>query len=393
MPKLAPEVSGIVSETIKNMPLSGIRGFDNKVSAIPGVLKLTLGEPDFNVPDHIKAAAIQAIKSNDSHYSASNGKLELRQAIAKRLKQSRNVDYDPDSEIVVTNGATEALGDIMLATLNQGDEVLVPTPAFSLYFSIIRMAGAKVVELDTFKNGFELTAAQLEQALKDHPRAKMILMNYPSNPTGRVFSQAKIDELAALLKQYHVLVVADEIYSDLEYNQKHSSLASLIPGQTLLVSGLSKSFAMTGWRIGFVAGPAEIIKQISKVHSFLTISVNDIAQDAAIEAYENGKDDPIKFNAAYKKRRDFVMAKLQEMGFDMATPEGAFYIFAKIPAKFGKDDEKFALALAQKAKVGVIPGSAFGEGGQGYIRISYAASDEKLAQAMAQIKDHLDELQ
>lgn len=393
MPKLAPEISGIVSETIKNMPMSGIRGFDNKISNIPGILKLTLGEPDFNVPEHIKEAAIQGIKDNDSHYAASNGKLELRQAIAKRLKSSRGVDYDPNGEILVTNGATEGLADIMLGTLNPGDEVLVPTPAFSLYFSVIRMAGAKVVELDTFKNGFELTTEQLEKALQEHPKAKMILMNYPSNPTGRVYSKEKIEQLAELFKKHHILVVADEIYSDLEYNQKHSSLASMIPGQVLLVSGVSKSFAMTGWRIGFIAGPAELLAEITKVHSFLTIAVNDIAQDAAIEAYEHGQDDPKKFNAAYKKRRDFVMAKLKEMGFEMATPEGAFYIFAKIPAKFGKDDEKFGLALAEKAKVGIIPGSAFGEGGQGYIRISYAASDEKLAQAMAQIKEHLSELQ
>ncbi len=393
MPKLSSEVSGIVNQTIKNMPMSGIRGFDNKVSQIPGILKLTLGEPDFNVPEHIKQAAIRGIQNDDSHYAPSNGKLELRQAIAKRLKESRGVDYDPENEIIVTNGATEGLGDIMLGALNPGDEVLVPTPAFSLYFSVIRMAGAKVVEMDTFNNGFELTTEQVEQALEEHPNAKMILLNYPSNPTGRVYSQEKINELAALFKKHHILVVADEIYSDLEYDQKHASLATLIPGQTLLVSGASKSFAMTGWRIGFIAGPAELLAEITKVHSFLTIAVNDIAQDAAIEAYEHGKDDPAKFNAAYKKRRDFLIEKLTEMGFEMATPEGAFYVFAKIPAKFGKDDEKFALALAQKAKVGVVPGNVFGEGGKGYIRISYAASDEKLSQAMQQIKEHLSELQ
>ena len=393
MPKLSSEVSGIVNQTIKNMPMSGIRGFDNKVSQIPGILKLTLGEPDFNVPEHIKQAAIRGIQNDDSHYAPSNGKLELRQAIAKRLKESRGVDYDPENEIIVTNGATEGLGDIMLGSLNPGDEVLVPTPAFSLYFSVIRMAGAKVVEIDTFNNGFELTTEQVEQALEEHPNAKMILLNYPSNPTGRVYSQEKINELAALFKKHHILVVADEIYSDLEYDQKHASLATLIPGQTLLVSGASKSFAMTGWRIGFIAGPAELLAEITKVHSFLTIAVNDIAQDAAIEAYEHGKGDPAKFNAAYKKRRDFLIEKLTEMGFEMATPEGAFYVFAKIPAKFGTDDEKFALALAQKAKVGVVPGNVFSEGGKGYIRISYAASDEKLSQAMQQIKEHLSELQ
>lgn len=331
--------------------------------------------------------------NDDSHYAPSNGKLELRQEIAKRLQESRGIAYDPDNEIIVTNGATEGLGAIMLGTLNPGDEVLVPTPAFSLYFSVIRMAGAKAIEINTFDNGFELTTDQVEKALADHPNAKMILLNYPSNPTGRVYSQEKINELANLFKQHHILVVADEIYSDLEYDQKHSSLASLIPGQTLLVSGASKSYAMTGWRIGFIAGPAELLAEITKVHSFLTIAVNDIAQDAAIEAYEHGKDDPAKFNAAYKKRRDFLIEKLTEMGFEMATPEGAFYVFAKIPAKFGTDDEKFALALAQKAKVGVVPGNVFGEGGKGYIRISYAASDEKLAQAMKQIKEHLSELQ
>lgn len=393
MPELAKDLGEMTSRKVAAVELSGIREFDIKISSIPDIIKLTLGEPDFDVPDHIKQAAIAGIKANDSHYPASNGKPELLRLLAQRIKASRGVDYDPENEIVVTNGGTEALSSIMAGCLNPGDEVLVPTPVFSLYFAVIELAGGKCVQVNTRDDNFVLTPERLEQAMADHPRAKMILFNYPTNPTGRVYSHDALAKLAAVIKKHHLMAVADEIYSDLEYDQQHSSLATMLPEQTILVSGLSKSFAMTGWRVGFLAGPHDVVKMISKVHNFVVMSINDIAQDAAIEAYKNGHDDPINFRNAYKRRRDFVLAKLQGMGFEMAKPEGAFYVFLKASAKYGTDDMQFALDLAQIAKVGVIPGSAFGEGGEGYVRISYAASDEKLAHAMDRIHEHLDQLQ
>lgn len=393
MPELASDLGEMTSRKVADVEVSGIREFDQRISSIPGLIKLTLGEPDFNVPDHIKQAAIAGINANDSHYAPANGKPELLELIAKRIKDSRGVSYDPTSEIVVTNGGTEALYAIMQGCLNPGDEVLIPTPVFSLYFSVVEMAGAKSIQVNTIEDDYVLTPARLEQAIADHPKAKMVLINYPTNPTGRVYSKDALAKLAEVIKQHHLMVVADEIYSDLEYDQQHSSLATMLPEQTILVSGLSKSYAMTGWRVGFLAGPHEVVKMISKVHNFLLVSINDVAQDAAIEAYKNGQDDPIKFRHAYQKRRDFVLERLRGMGFKMAKPEGAFYVFMQSPAKYGKDDMQFALDLAQIAKVGVIPGSAFGAGGEGHVRISYAASDENLAQAMNQIEAHLDELQ
>ena len=237
-----------------------------------------------------------------------------------------------------------------------------------------------------------MTPEKLQSEIDKHGDVKMILLNYPCNPTGRAYPEDLLRRLGKILHDNNILIVADEMYSELTYDQEHFSLATIYPEQTLLVSGLSKSHAMTGWRLGYIAGPAPLIGEIYKMHGFMVTCVNDIAQDAAVEALNNGREDPVAFRKEYQKRRDFVVDRMEKMGFDIATPDGAFYVFAKIPAQFGKDDFNFALDLAKKAKVGVIPGSAFGAGGEGYIRISYAASDEKLQKAMDQIKQYLDTL-
>lgn len=393
MPELAENFQNLVNKDVKEVHPSAIREFNTKISSIPGVVKLTLGEPDFDVPEHVKQAAIRGVQANDSHYAPTAGKLELRKAIASYVKDTRGVDYDPENEILVTNGATEALTAITFSLLNPGDKVLVPTPVFSLYFPIITLTGAECIQVDTSADGFVLTPERLEQAIKDNGGdIKMILMNYPCNPTGKAYPEDLLRKLGKILHDNHILIVADEIYSSLTYDQEHFSLDSIYPEQTLLVSGLSKSHAMTGWRLGYICGPHQLISQIYKIHGFFVTCVNDIAQDAAIEALNNGRKDPIAFRNQYKKRRDYVVSRMTKMGFDIATPDGAFYVFAKIPAKFGKDDYKFGLDLAKKAKVGIIPGSAFGAGGAGYIRISYAASDEKLQTAMDRIEKYLDDL-
>lgn len=393
MPELAENFHDLVNKDVKEIRPSAIRDFDMKISPISDLVKLTLGEPDFNVPEHVKQAAIRGVQANDSHYAPAAGKLELRKAIARYVKDTRGVDYDPESEILVTNGATEALTSITFSLLNPGDKVLVPTPVFSLYFPIITLTGAECIQVDTSEDGFVLTPERLEQAIEENGGdIKMILLNYPCNPTGRAYSEDLLRKLGKILHDHNILIVADEIYSELTYDQEHFSLDSVYPEQTLLVSGLSKSHAMTGWRLGYICGPHQLISQIYKMHGFFVTCVNDIAQDAAIEALNNGRKDPIAYQEQYKKRRDYVVSRMNKMGFEIATPEGAFYVFAKIPAKFGKDDFNFALDLAKKAKVGVIPGSAFGAGGQGYIRISYAASDEKLQKAMDRIEKYLDAL-
>lgn len=392
MPELAKGIENYVNKDVKEIRPSAIRDFDMKISSIPGLVKLTLGEPDFNVPEHVKEAAIQGIKDNDSHYGPAAGKLELRKAVAKYLKDTRGIDYNPEDEILITNGGTEALTAITFSLLNPGDKVLVPTPVFSLYFPIITLTGAECIQVDTSNDGFVLTPEKLQSEIDKHGDIKMIILNYPCNPTGRAYPEDLLRKLGKVLHDNNILIVADEMYSELTYNQEHFSLATIYPEQTLLVSGLSKSHAMTGWRLGYIAAPSALISQIYKIHGFFVTCVNDIAQDAAIEALNNGRKDPLAFRKEYQKRRDFVVDRMEKMGFDIATPDGAFYVFAKIPAQFGKDDFNFALDLAKKAKVGVIPGSAFGAGGEGYIRISYAASDEKLQKAMDQIEAYLNDL-
>ena len=387
MPELPSALHNIVNKGVAALPPAQIRAFDDEISAIPGIVKLTLGEPDFNVPEHVKQAAIKSIEDNDSHYSASRGDLPLRKAISKYLERTRHVEYDPASELIVTIGATEAITATTFALFNPGDKVIVPTPTFSLYFPAISLTGAEPLKVDTSEDGFLLTPERLEQLIAKYGDSiKAVLLNYPNNPTGRCYSQSELQALAAVLKKHQLLGIVDEIYSDLIYDQPFYSLAEALPDQTILISGLSKSHAMTGWRLGYVAAPQQLINQISKMHSFMVTAPNDTAQAAALEAFEHGQDDPIEFRSHYQKRRDKLAAALKDMGFQIAVPDGAFYIFAEIPAEYGDDDFKFARDLAHQAKVGVIPGHAFGPGGEGHIRLSYAASDDDIDQVIARLR-------
>lgn len=389
MPELASDLS--FSKKIQKVKASGIRIFDNKVSTIPGIIKLTLGEPDMNTPEHVKQAAIKSIQDNDSHYAPQKGKLELRKAISKYLKQTTGIDYDPETEVVVTVGATEAINAALFALSNPGDKVAIPTPVFSLYWPVATLADADYVLMNTASDNFKLTPEKLEETIKQNPTIKAVILNYPTNPTGVEYTEDEIKALAKTIKEHHLYVITDEIYSTLTYDVKHFSIASLIPERAIYISGLSKSHAMTGYRLGYVAGPAKIMAQIGKVHGLMVTTTTDSSQAAAIEALEHGLEDPEKYRAVYRKRRDFVLKQLVEMGMQAVKPEGAFYIFAKIPAKYGQDDMQFALDLAFKEKVGITPGSAFGPGGEGYVRMSYASSDENLREAMKRIKKFLQE--
>lgn len=389
MPELASDLS--FSKKIQKVKASGIRIFDNKVSTIPGIIKLTLGEPDMNTPEHVKQAAIKSIQDNDSHYAPQKGKLELRKAISKYLRQTTSIDYDPETEVVVTVGATEAINAALFALSNPGDKVAIPTPVFSLYWPVATLADADYVLMNTASDNFKLTPEKLEETIKQNPTIKAVILNYPTNPTGVEYTEDEIKALAKTIKEHHLYVITDEIYSTLTYGVKHFSIASLIPERAIYISGLSKSHAMTGYRLGYVAGPAKIMAQIGKVHGLMVTTTTDSSQAAAIEALEHGLEDPEKYRAVYRKRRDFVLKQLAEMGMQAVKPEGAFYIFAKIPAKYGQDDMQFALDLAFKEKVGITPGSAFGPGGEGYVRMSYASSDENLREAMKRIKKFLQE--
>lgn len=393
MPELSADLYGTVSHKLDALQPSGIREFNKEVSKIPGIIKLTLGEPDMATPEHVKQAAIRSIEEDDSHYAPQMGKPELLEAISDYIQNTRDVHYDPQTEIIATVGATEALDATLFAILNTGDKVVVPTPIFSLYFPLIEMTGATVVQVDTSADNFVLTPEKLEEVLEEEGKGvKAVILNYPSNPTGREYPQEVLAGLAEVIKKHHLYAIADEIYSELVYGVEHYSIATMIPERTIFISGLSKSHAMTGYRLGYVAAPAKIMANISKMHAFLVTTVTNNVQVAAAEALTNGLDDPLEFRKIYQHRRDLLVAGLKKLGFEMLTPEGAFYLFAKIPAQFGTDDVAFAKQLAKEAKVGVTPGSAFGKGGDGYVRLSYASSDENLIEAIKRIGEFLDHL-
>ena len=389
MPQLAADLTQITHTPLEKIPSSGIRTFAQRIDDIPDLIKLTLGEPDLNTPEHVKQAAVQSILANDSHYSDQRGTLQLRQAISNYLQRKQNLTYDPKSEIIVTVGATEALTAIALSLFQPGDQIIVPTPSYALYFPLIQYTQAELVAINTASTDFVLTPQALKNTLQEHPQAKAILLNYPTNPTGREYSEKVLKQLVPIIRQSHLYVISDEIYSELTYDCPHVSIARYLPERTLLVNGVSKSHAMTGYRIGYLAGPETLINLIAKMHAFMITAPSNPAQAAAAEALENGDQDPVDSRHIYQKRRDYIVQALNEMGLQTMPGEGAFYVFAKIPAQYKNDDEAFALDLAHKAKVGGTPGKSFGPGGEGYIRFSYAASDADLRKAMSRIQKFL----
>lgn len=376
------------NKQLNRIEVSMIRQFDQAISDIPGVLKLTLGEPDFSVPQHIKDAAKAAIDADESHYTGMAGLLELRQAAAEFLEKKYQLSFQADKEILVTVGATEALSASLVAILEEGDTVLLPAPAYPGYEPIVNMVGADIVEIDTTANQFVLTPEMLEAAiLEQGDKLKAVILNYPANPTGVTYSREQIKALADVLIKYPIFVVSDEIYAELNYtDEPHVSIAEYLPDQTILISGLSKSHAMTGWRIGLICAKAELTAQLIKSHQYLVTAAATPMQFGAIEALRNGQDDALPMKEEYRKRRDYIIEKMTELGFSIIRPDGAFYIFAKIPAGYNQDSFAFLKELAQQQTVAFIPGVAFGEYGEGYVRLSYAASMETIQEAMKRLK-------
>lgn len=381
------------NKNLNKIEVSLIRQFDQSISDIPGIMKLTLGEPDFTTPDHVKEAAKKAIDANQTHYTGMAGLLSLRQAAADFMTLKYNLTYHPEDEILVTIGATEALSATLTAILEPGDTVLLPAPAYPGYEPIVNLVGAEIVEIDTTANGFVLTPEMLEKAiLEQGDKLKAVLLNYPANPTGVTYSREQIKALADVLKKYDIFVVSDEIYSELTYrDESHVSIAEYLPEQTILINGLSKSHAMTGWRIGLIFAPAIFTAQLVKSHQYLVTAAATMAQFAAIEALSAGKDDALPMKLEYIKRRDYIMDKMSALGFKIIKPDGAFYIFAKIPAGYEQDSFKFCQNFAREKAVAFIPGVAFGKYGEGYLRLSYAASMETITTAMNRLKEFMEE--
>ena len=381
------------NKNLDKIEVSLIRQFDQSISSISGVLRLTLGEPDFTTPDHVKEAAKAAIDANESHYTGMSGLLELRQAASQFVNEKYNLSYDPETEILVTIGATEALSATLTAILEEGDKVLLPAPAYPGYEPIVNLVGAEIVEIDTTENDFVLTPEMLEKAiLKQGNQLKAVILNYPANPTGVTYSREQMAALADVLKKYDVFVVCDEVYSELTYTeQPHVSIAEFLPEQTIVINGLSKSHAMTGWRLGFTFAPAAFTAQLIKSHQYLVTAANTMAQFAGVEALTAGKDDAEPMKREYIERRDYIIEKMTELGFKIIKPDGAFYIFAKIPAGYNQDSFAFLKDFAQKKAVAFIPGAAFGQYGEGYVRLSYAASMDTIKEAMKRLEEKKEE--
>jgi aminotransferase len=396
-PNLGGIFMSINSETLVNhmnheiaaIQPSDILAFNAEIANIPGIVRLTLGEPDFNTPEHVKQAAIESIEADESHYAPSNGTLALRTAAAEFLAAKYDVHYDPASEVIITAGATGGIYTALTSILNPGDEVLIPTPIFPLYIAIVKLSGATPVFMDTSDNGFVLSPDQLQTTLAAHPKTKAVVLNFPSNPTGVTYRHDDLKALAAVLADQPIFVLSDEIYSELTYGEPHESIANYLPTQTILLNGVSKSHAMTGWRIGIMCAPKAITAQLGKIHQFTVTSTTTNAQAAATEALKNGLDDAQVMKREYQERRDYLYDALNDLGFQSAKPEGAFYLFSKIPAGLPQNSIAFCRELAHEARVALIPGSSFGPGGEGYVRISYAASMADLKTAVTRLRTYV----
>ena len=381
------------NKQLDKIQVSLIRQFDQAISEIPGVLRLTLGEPDFTTPDHVKEAAKRAIDHNQSYYTGMSGLLTLRQAASDFVKEKYQLDYAPENEILVTIGATEALSATLTAILEEGDKVLLPAPAYPGYEPIVNLVGSEIVEIDTTENGFVLTPEMLEKAiLEQGDKLKAVILNYPANPTGITYSREQLEALAAVLRKYEIFVVCDEVYSELTYTgEANVSLGTMLRDQAIIINGLSKSHAMTGWRLGLIFAPAVFTAQLIKSHQYLVTAANTMAQHAAIEALTAGKNDAEPMKKEYIQRRDYIIEKMTALGFEIIKPDGAFYIFAKIPAGYNQDSFAFLKDFAQKKAVAFIPGAAFGRYGEGYVRLSYAASMETIKEAMKRLEEYMRE--
>ncbi|MFL2060668.1 pyridoxal phosphate-dependent aminotransferase [Marinilactibacillus psychrotolerans] len=387
------ELHKLFNAQTQEIEVSLIRQFDEKVAGIDNMIRLTLGQPDFPTPQHVKEAGIEAINNNFSFYTGMAGDIRLRKAMANFVKVKYNVSYDPETEILSTVGATEALASSLLGILNPGDKVLIPSPFFSLYEPLVTLGHGKAVFIDTTKNDFILSPKMIESAMEEHGgKVKAIILNYPTNPTGVTWNREEVQAIANTIKKYpNVFAISDEIYSELVYEGSHISLGEYLFDQTIVINGLSKSHAMTGWRLGFTLAPKDITDQIKKVHQNLVTSASSITQYAGIEALKNGMDDAVPMRLEYRKRRDLIYEVMSDLGFKIAKPNGAFYIFARIPDGYIQNSFSFCYDLAQKAKIGFIPGVAFGKAGEGYVRLSYASSMSEIKEAMERLTTYMKE--
>jgi len=372
----------LLSDKVKSIQPSGIRKFFDMMDEMKGVISLTVGQPDFITPLHIREEGIKAFREGKTFYTSNSGVLELREEISRYLKRRFQMSYDPVNEILVTVGGSEALDLTIRALVNPGDEVIIVEPSFVCYQPLTIMAGG-IPKIITTKveNKFKLTPEELKAAIT--PKTKLLIMTFPSNPTGAIMEKEDLEKIAEVLKGTDILVATDEIYAELTYGKKHVSLINIdgMKDRCILISGFSKAYAMTGWRMGYVCGPKVIIKEITKIHQYAVMCSPTISQFGAIEAMKNGDADIEYMRNEYDFRRKLIVGRLRDMGIDCFMPEGAFYIFPNI-SKFNFTSEEFCLRLLEEERVAVVPGTAFGVEGEGFVRMAYTCSREDIYEAM-----------
>ena len=381
-----------LNETVINIKPSGIRKFFDIVSEMKDAISLGVGEPDFDTPWHIRDEGIYALERGKTFYTSNAGLKELRQEICNYQQRTQGTVYDALSEVLVTVGGSEAIDIGLRAMINPGDEVIIPQPAYVSYYPCALLAGAKPVIIDLKpENDFRLTADELLNAVT--PETKVLILPFPNNPTGAIMGKDDLVKIAKVCVEKDIYVMSDEIYSALTYKGKHISIASLdgMKERTILINGFSKAYAMTGWRLGYACGPADIIKQMTKIHQFAIMCAPTTSQYAAVEALKNGDDDVRLMRGAYNQRRRFLMNAFKEMNLECFEPYGAFYVFPCIK-EFGMTSEEFATRLLEEERVAAVPGSAFGESGEGFLRISYAYSIENLKEAMTRLASFVNKL-
>ncbi len=375
-----------LADKVVDIKPSGIRKFFDIASEMKDAISLGVGEPDFDTPWHIRDEGIYSLEQGRTIYTSNAGLKELREEICRYLQRKQGVTYDPLNEVLVTVGGSEAIDVGLRAMINPGDEVLIPQPSFVSYEPCAILAGAVPVIINLKEeNEFRLTAKELEEAITD--KTKLLVLPFPNNPTGAIMERKDLEAIAEVILKHDIFVMSDEIYSELTYTDKHVSIVE-IPGmqeRTILINGFSKAYAMTGWRLGYACGPTEIINQMTKIHQFAIMCAPSTSQYAAIEALRNGDDDVIEMRTAYNQRRRFLLNAFKEMGIACFEPYGAFYMFPCIK-EFGMSSDEFATRFLNEEKVAVVPGTAFGDCGEGYLRISYAYSLEHLKTAMGRLQ-------
>ncbi|MDD6220364.1 MAG: aminotransferase class I/II-fold pyridoxal phosphate-dependent enzyme [Clostridia bacterium] len=378
----------VLSTRAAGIKPSGIRKFFDLLDGRDDVISLTVGQPDFVTPWHIREKAIRSIEDGKTYYTANSGLPELRRAIADYLNRRFSLSYDSKNEIIVTVGGSEAIDMAMRAIIDPGDEVIIPMPSYVCYEPMTQLLGAVPVTINTkSENAFKLTAQELKKAIT--PRTKALILPFPNNPTGAVLDAEDVKEIAEVLKDTDIAVISDEIYAELTYGRRHVSIAS-VPGmreRTVLVSGVSKAYAMTGWRLGYIAAPKEITRQILKIHQYAIMCAPTASQFAAVEAFDNSDEDIEYMRAQYNRRRTMLLEGLETIGLPCFEPRGAFYVFPQVTQDCKMTSEEFCNRLLNENSLAIVPGTAFGECGEGFARLSYAYSVKHIAGALERLED------